>query len=70
MRHKFFVMQPKVAKRGPISTESGEPFQAIEFQTNMRHKIFMAAFVVILATAMFGWFFVLTWGFTKLIGFF
>ncbi len=30
----------------------------------------MAAFVVILATAMFGWFFVLTWGFTKLIGFF
>jgi hypothetical protein len=70
MRHKFFVVQPKVKKGVPISTESGEPFQAIELQTNMKHKIFMAVFVIILATAMVGWFFLLTWGFTKLIGFF
>jgi hypothetical protein len=68
MRHKFFRRATKGQKGGPISTGSG--VQAIELQTNMRHKIFMAAFVVILATAMFGWFFVLTWGFTKLIGFF
>jgi hypothetical protein len=30
----------------------------------------MAAFVIILTGAMFGWFFLLTWAFTKLIGFF
>ncbi len=30
----------------------------------------MAAFVVILAVAMLGWFFALIWGITKLISFF
>jgi hypothetical protein len=30
----------------------------------------MAAFVIILAAAMLGWLYVLTWGISKLLGFF
>jgi hypothetical protein len=70
MHRKLVRRVTKGKKGGAISTESGEPSQAIEFQTNMRHKVFIAAFFIILAAAMFGWFFALTWGFTKLIGFF
>ena len=70
MRRKFFRRAAKSKRGEPISTEACEPPQPIEFQTGMRHKLFMTAFVVILAAAMLGWVFVLTWGFTELIGFF
>jgi hypothetical protein len=70
MRHRFFRRATKSKTDAPISTDSGEPSRPSEFRADIRHKLFMAAFVVILASAMLGWFFLLTWAFAKIIGFF
>jgi hypothetical protein len=70
MRYKFFRRLTKGNKGAPTSTESREPSQPADSETGVKHKLFMAAFVIILAAAMLGWLYVLTWGISKLLGFF
>ncbi len=70
MPHKFFRRLTKGKKGAPISTQPDELSQPVDLETGMKNKLFMAAFVIILAAAMLGWLYVLTWGISKLIGFF
>jgi hypothetical protein len=70
MPYKFFRRLTKGKKGAPIPMRPDEPSQPIDLETGMKHKLFMAAFVIILAAAMLGWLYVLTWGISKLIGFF
>jgi type VI protein secretion system component VasF len=69
MRHRFF-REAKGTKPAPVSTEAGESSRSADPEVGLRHKLFMAGFVVILAAAMIGWLFVLIWGITKLVSFF
>ena len=70
MHRKFLRREANGKKRAPVSTDADKSSRPPDFENGIKHKLFMAAFVIILAVAMLGWFFALTWGITKLIGFF